>query len=389
MKKKIYFFAILCTSLSVTSLQANAQGCVAVRPMGCTQPGNLEAGQIMEKGQFQFSGAYRYFKSHRHFVGDSYQEQRATAGTEVVNVAHSVDLGVGYAFTRRFSAAVNLPVISYDRSSLYEHYGNTVTANPDQLRFHTQAMGIGDLRLTAYYWLWDPAKPHLKGNILMGLGVKLPTGNSNVKDDFHKRRKDGSDSTVSLPVDQSIQLGDGGVGFTIETQSYLQITSNLSGYFSGFYMFNPQVHNNTARSSTPSITQYYSIADQYAARLGASYFFSKAGLAVSLGGRIEGVPAIDIIGSSWGFRRPGYIVSADPNIAFFYRKFDITVGVPYAIYRNRTKSFADRQDPTGKAHGDAAFADYQVNITLRYRAGGKHTHHEMMKLDLQPTGPSK
>lgn len=383
MKRHLLFIPLVSVAFTCSSLSAGAQGCVAVRPMGCTQPGNLESSQIMQAGQFQFSGAYRYFQSHRHFVGDSYQEERASAGTEVINVAHSVDLGVGYGITRRFSAAVNLPLISYDRSSLYEHYGNSIKANPDQARFHTGAMGIGDLRLTAYYWLLDPAKPHLKGNVLLGLGVKLPTGKSNVQDDFHKRRKDGSDSTVQLPVDQSIQLGDGGVGFTVEAQSYLQISSGLSGYFSGFYMFNPQVHNNTARNATPGITQYHSIADQYAARLGASYFFTGTGLAISLGARVEGVPAIDLIGSSWGFRRPGYIVSADPNIAFFYKKFDITVGVPVALYRNRTRSFSDRQDPTGKAHGDAAFADYQVNVTLRYRCGGKHQH-SYMKSELQP-----
>jgi hypothetical protein len=136
----------------------------------------------------------------------------------------------------------------------------------------------------------------------------------------------------------------------------------------------------------PSITQYHSIADQYAARLGASYFFAKTGLAASLGARIEGVPAKDIIGSSWGFRRPGYIVSADPNIAFFYKKLDITIGVPVAIYRNRITSYADRLQ--GK-HGDAAFADYQINATIRYRCGGKHSHHDMPASELKPLEISK
>lgn len=388
MNRNLYIL-LLAGGLTFFTHHANAQGCVAVRPMGCTQPGNLESTQIMQEGQFQFTAAYRYFQSHRHFVGDSYQEQRKTDGTEVINTAHSVDLGVGYGITRRLSAAVNLPVISYDRSSLYEHYGNTIKTNPDQLRFHTQAMGIGDLRITGYYWIMDPARPHLKWNALMGLGIKLPTGNSDVKDDFHKRKKDGGDSTVRQPVDQSIQLGDGGIGITIENQSYLQVSNKVSLYFSGFYMFTPQAHNNTAKSTTPSITQYYSIADQFAARLGASVFFNKAGIAASLGGRIEGVPAIDLVGSSWGFRRPGYIVSADPALAFFYKKFDVTVGVPIAVYRNRTKSYADRQDPTGKAHGDAAFADYQVNATLRYRCGGKHAHHNMPEMELKPLQISK
>jgi hypothetical protein len=47
-----------------------------------------------------------------------------------------------------------------------------------------------------------------KGNIQVGLGLQLPTGNDNVQDWFRTH-----DSTKTFePVDHSIQLGDDGTG---------------------------------------------------------------------------------------------------------------------------------------------------------------------------------
>lgn len=40
------------------------------------------------------------------------------------------------------------------------------------------------------------------------------------------------------------------------------------------------------------------------------------------------------------------------------------LNVPIALYRNRIKSYADKLDPKGVAHGDAAFADYLVSLSL-------------------------
>ena len=36
-------------------------------------------------------------------------------------------------------------------------------------------------------------------------------------------------------------------------------------------------------------------------------------VSVALGGRLEGIPVHDLVGGSEGFRRPGYIVSAEPQ----------------------------------------------------------------------------
>ncbi len=351
--------AIILIGLSIffidnTNLQA--QGCIAVRHMSCAAPGTSNADLFKQnQGHWQFTSSYRYFKSFRHFVGDVEQEQRVAEHTQVINHSHAVDLGLIYSPSLRWSFGVYLPYQVNDRSSLYEHYGNSITSNPDQLRFHSQSSGIGDLRINASYWLINPGKfkPY---NISLGLGVKLPTGDYKATDQFYKLDKEKVQYTITKPVDQSIQLGDGGVGVSLESQAFYQFSNRLTAYFNGFYLSNPR--------ETNSIN--FSVADQYAARMGVNVGMAK-GFSLMGGGRIEGIPSSDLIGGDKGFRRPGYIISAEPGLAYMNSAFSFVASVPVALYRNRTKSYSDKQDPAGLKHGDAAFADYLISISAAYR----------------------
>jgi hypothetical protein len=260
--------------------------------------------------------------------------------------------------------SVYVPVISNARSSLYEHYGNN-SKDPNARR-STHSFGLGDVRLAAYYWLLDPARA-AKANVQVGLGIKLPTGDYRYQDYFYK-----NDSVKVLgPVDQSIQLGDGGTGITLETNSFYFFSRDASLYFNGFYLSNPREQNgvSTARGgvTSPASIAYgsdvMSVPDQYMARLGVNYLVDR--LAFSGGMRIEGIPAEDLIGGSNGFRRPGYVLSAEPVVAYKVNRTQFYVSVPVAVVRNRTQSVPDkiRTEKTGVyAHGDAAFADYTVNV---------------------------
>jgi len=384
-KKQLLILAFSSIALLFLSQQLVAQGCVAVRPMsGCS--GTASNSILLGKGQWQFGANYRYFRSFRHFKSDTEQKERVENHTEVINLAHSIDLGLTYGISNRLTISANLPLISYDRSSLYEHYGNSTATNPEQKRFHTDAQGIGDARIAAAYWLIDPVK-NTKHNFSVGLGVKLPTGNENVQDEFHRRKStDGGDSTITKAVDQSIQLGDGGVGISLEIQGFASLFQNGSLYFNGFYMANPRETNNavnrviTANSTeVDKITQFHSVADQFVARVGMNYSIRNIG--IGLGLRTEGVPAKDLVGGSDGFRRPGFIVSAEPGVSWQRGKFAFSVNVPYALYRKRTRSVADiagGNDQYGiPRNGDAAFADYSVNLGLAYRFGGHKMVHTM------------
>ena len=343
-----------------------SQGCVAVRHMSCSTGNGTSSSSMLQPGQWQVSLGFRNLHSHRHFVGTEEQTQRALNNTEVINDSQGFDLGISYAYNSRLSFALNIPFAVNVRASKYEHYGNTA-ANTQY--FDTHSTGIGDMRLTATYWLLDPLE-HAKGNIALGLGVKAPTGNSNVQDQFHKLDKEGKEYLLTKAVDQSIQLGDGGWGANIEIQGYQQVLPKTVLYFNGFYLFNPRNVNNTLTSGTKEaaaneIVVYHSVADQFAGRVGASYaLLSKAGLSVSFGGRIEGVPAHDVFGKSEGFRRPGYIISVEPGVVYSKGKNTFALSVPIATTRNRIQSVADLK--YGK-HGDAAFADYFISATLSHR----------------------
>ncbi len=122
----------------------------------------------MHKKGWQLNTTYRYFRSFRHFVGREEQKERLEKNTEVINWQHSLDLALVRHFNNRWSLAMNLPILSNARSSLYEHGGNSAK----NARHKTHSFGIGDIRFTGYYWILDPAiSPN--GNIQIGLGIKL------------------------------------------------------------------------------------------------------------------------------------------------------------------------------------------------------------------------
>lgn len=353
-KQLFIFFA-----LTIAYQFSNAQGCVAIRSNGgtCTMMGHDEASA--HKSDFwTFAMNNRYFKSFRHFVGTEEQKQRVAQGTEVVNHVFSTELGITRQFNSRWSFAFFAPIISNTRSSLYEHDGKN--------RYSTHSFGLGDVRFAGYYWLVNPAKA-LKANVQMGLGIKLPTGDYRYQDYFNK-----SDSVKILgPVDQSIQLGDGGTGITLETNAFYNFSKSASVFFNGFYLSNPREQNgvSTARGAAPSASaiaygsDVMSVPDQYMVRAGASYAVNNFNF--SGGMRMECVPAKDLIGGSNGFRRPGYVLSLEPVVAYKVNRTQFYLSVPYAVQRNRTQSVPDilKTQKTGVySQGDAAFADYTINF---------------------------
>lgn len=354
---------------AVLNINAAAQGCVAIRSTGgfCS----AEQNEKTSNGQsaWLFNSNVRYFKSFRHFSGKEEQTSRVEEGTEVINHNVSIDLTLTRVLNKRWSLAFNMPVISNARSSMYEHYGNT--SKSPNARQSTHSFGIGDVRFSAYYWLIDPAKLS-KGNIQAGLGIKLPTGDYRYQDYFKKN----DTTSVPGPVDQSIQLGDGGTGFTTEINAFYHFSSVVSVYGNFYYLINPREQNgvSTARGATPSASAVkngsavMSVPDQFMFRAGANFIVNK--FMFSAGVRDECLPVHDLIGGSNGFRRPGYIISAEPGVTYNAKKVSVYAFVPVALARNRTQSVPDKisTDLTGKyTIGDAAFADYTINVGCSFK----------------------
>jgi hypothetical protein len=343
----------------------NAQGCVAIRG-GAACGTNPGSGTNLMQGEFLLNTGFRYFESFRHFRGSEQEHHRIEEGTQVINDSYFLDLSLNYGLSDRLYANVILPFVSHKRSSMYEHGGNPPNGLGE--RHTTAAHGLGDMRLGLGYWLFDPAKS--RGfNYAVGLGIKLPTGKYDYTDTFYNQGED-RDQDLESVVDQSIQPGDGGTGLTLDIQGYQALSNSLLLVTNFYYLFNYQETNGvlTRRGNSE-----FSCPDQFAAQIGTFYNTGLGGLSAYLGGRLEGVPADDLIGGSGGYRRPGYVLSVEPGLNFGTSRFAFNLSVPIAIVRDRIQSYEDKvrtQERGTYVHGDAAFADYLINFSASYRFGG-------------------
>ena len=363
-KTLILTIVILITTQFYSTI--NAQGCVAIRHFSSCVGNSLES-NLLRKGDIQLGMNYRYFKSFRHFRGTEEEPDRLTSNTEVINHSHAWDYFLTYGITDRLYTSITIPTVVNSRSSLYEH-GRTE-------RHSSFSRGLADIRLGAGYWLLN-LEDHMNGNIAIGLGVKLPTGNYNASDIFYNVGPNGEPQV--RPVDQSIQPGDGGFGLTLDFQFYQKISANLFAYGGGFYLLNPRETNGirTFRETLSPILEneaIMAVPDQYSIRTGLSYSCSPT-ISTSLGARFDAVPVKDLIGGNEGFRRPGNVLAMEPGIAYMKNNFTMNLNIPFAIRRDRPQSITDRQAEiaTGEPrNGDAAFADYLINFGISYRFSKK------------------
>ncbi|WP_026712761.1 hypothetical protein [Flavobacterium daejeonense] len=377
------FFFILIT---FQAEKITAQGCVAVRQMG-GQNMNSSNSYNLDKGEFQVGVNYRYFHSWRHFVGTEEQLHRQTTGGghdangkergNAVNIySHAVDLNISYGLTDRIQLNATLPYVNNERSQVLRQKTPVINT----LRYSVYANGIADARLSINYWFIDPIKAD-KGNIMLGLGVKLNNGSHDKTDDAPQ-----TDGTIkNVVMDQAIQPGDGGIGVSVELQAFRKLTGRLYGFVNGYYLFNPRESNGTFKSAPKSGLEGYEIyasPDQYFGRAGfMAAVDKKENFMVSLAGRFEGIPAYDAFGGQVAYRRPGNVIAVEYGFSYRLGKHGFSLFIPYNVVKNRIQSAADIAsqnlqnsvitDPSKYVHvqGDAAFADYSINVGYSYRFG--------------------
>jgi hypothetical protein len=348
MKKSI----LLSFGLLLGTYAAQSQGCMAVRNLsGFGQYGKMEYNPA--NGKWYLNLNNRYFRSFRTFKGT--QDQHTPKKEEVVNKVFTSDITVLRLFDNSWAVGINVPVTSNTRSSTFEHAG---------ARHSTSSFGLGDIRLTIYKWLLNTAT-HQRGNIQVGLGIKLPTGDYKYHDYYYL-----NDSTKVLnPVDQSIQLGDGGTGLLLELNAFYSINRTISFYGNFFYMANPREQNGVSTAKYMPVTamskkigtDVMGVPDQYTFRTGAN--LRTGNLSIEAGLRAECVPVNDLIGSSSGLRRPGYNISAELGIAYKMKNILVYAYLPVSIKRSISQSVTDKKfsEISGTYTVSAGgFADYLV-----------------------------
>jgi hypothetical protein len=355
-KLLIIFFTCVCSLIVKTN--SNAQGCVAIRSTGGICAMNEHPDSAMAGGKngfWLYNNNDRYYKSFRHFVGKQEQYQRIALHNNVINKVLTQDETFTRVFDERWSLSLDIPFADNSRSQL-----------AGTSRFSTHSFGLGDISATGLYWLFNPAKA-TQGNVQVGLGIKFATGKDDYEDYFHS----STGTRILAPVDQSIQLGDGGTGVSLSLNAYYNLAPKFGLYGNFFYLANPRDVNGTPTSTTTPAnatkiavtSDVESVPDQYLIRFGGSLAVHRFNF--SVGVRDDGLPVRDLFGNSDGFRRPGYVLAAEPGVTYHFKNIALYAYVPIAIIRDRTQSVPDiRQTELTNAytHGDAAFADYVVNV---------------------------
>lgn len=315
-------------------------------------------------GDWQIGGTYRTFRADKQYKGNQLSQPINRLRNQVISELQTLDLFATYAQSRQWNLSVNIPVVLYGSSSR----GLPALAGPDSPRFVQSTKGLGDITLSARRWLLDTRR-NPGGNLALGVGVKLPTGDANARDRFPNAR--GVDERLR-PVDPSIQLGDGGLGVQLQLEGFKQVGS-ATVVLTGAYLMTPrgQTHTLSPRSflapggpaAIEEFERYNTVADQYVGRLGVIHPVPGVkGLAVLLAGRAEGVPVHDAVGKTIGFRRPGYTVAIEPGLVYSYQNTALSITVPVVMDRN----ILDQRPGTPR---ESTFADYSIIVTVTHRIG--------------------
>src|SRR5258706_6545322 len=372
-------YVVLSFAFVTLSFCARSQGCISVRNIvGFGQFVMPQTGEEPIKWIVNVNS--RYFESWKTYQGATrVYELPEKIATNHIFVAD-------FSFTRMlengWSISFDLPVTSAARTSVKEHDGN----DPNHTFYTTHAFGLSDIRVAVYKWIWDVSKYH-KGNIQLGLGLKLPTGDYRYQDYFHKKYDDES-QTVLAPVNISTQLGDGGTGFTLEMNSFYTLNKSISLYANGFYLISPRDQNGVSnlfggKPGVPGHPEvpgsvviaaggiYNSVPDAYTARLGANFTVNK--FIFSAGARIEGAPVHDLVGASNGLRRSGYVISVEPGVNYNLKNSMLFAYVPIPFYKTTKQTVPDQEISRVTGVTDAnvqssgGFADYLIFVGVLFK----------------------
>lgn len=299
---------------------AVGQGCAPIRVAG-NVPGT-EGDIYLRRHTWQVSAAYRLLSSNHLIQGHE------DMGPSSVVHSQALFTGLRYGVTDRLALSLSVP---------FSH-GSHETSYPDGQQHTNRATGLGDVSLSATYWLFNANALRPGGNLAIGFGVKIPTGKNDVEGTWWNA--DGT--TIAWPVHQSIELGDGGWGLILRSEGFRPLWSRVYLYGGGSYTLNPRRTSEVVRS--PGSPQHWAVPDTWDAFAGvAAAFWAEQGLVARLGLAFEGTRKRDLIGGtdSLEHRLPattGYLM---PAMTMTRGAHTITVSVGARIYKNFLPSVWD------------------------------------------------
>ena len=354
-------FSVLAATLVASVLpglapEAAAQGCILLRqtaPMfGTTDSLGNEAGTW----NITFTG--RNSTADHHYNGTVYQVQRQTEQTYVVNRQNSMTATVSYQLTNRVSLNAGIPFVEASWGIPSPRAGGPAT------RANENARGIGDITTLARFAVVNPASGR-SWNLMIGGGVKFPTGDSGATDVFPDNQ---GLNNLERHVDISVNPGDGGWGVILDLQGYKQL-GRFTTFGSGTWLANPRDTAAATRGTlvTATATNFNTVSDQFLFRTGTAIALTEH-ISASIAWRMEGVPRYDVLGDSHGFRRPGVEMYWEPGVTFMSGRHSVSFNFPVGYYYNRFSN------PYTKSAGDSTFPEYVNIATYSMRFGGAKSH---------------
>lgn len=299
--------------LLIAPALVTGQGCMPLRFTSASL-GGQQAPYLLPH-EWQIGLAARRVASNRFFVEQHEDETQAPGGQPLHLRLNTVDLSATYATSERLSLTLTVPLSHSTADNAY----------PDLQRHQVSSTGVGDISLMGNLWVGAPTG-HPKGNVLLGLGVKVPTGSNHVLGNFY----DPAGNASRVPIPQTVQLGDGGWSVLAEAQGFRQLFPRGSAYFTGFYSISLRQHTDVI---WPPANTFWAVPDVYTARLGLSYALkAEPSLSASLGGRIDGTPVRDLIGGRTDyFRHAGFTAYVDPGLSLQKGPNQFTLNVPIRV----------------------------------------------------------
>jgi hypothetical protein len=263
-----------------------------------------------------------------------------------------LDVSARYIVNSRVSVSVTMPFVDNNFSMLFPPNGAG-----QGLRSGVNAIGIGDISLFAQSYLLKPVD-HPFGNVALGLGMKIPTGDWNVQGTLPNLTGTGFMQRAIYPP--AIMPGDGGTGIIFGINGFKQFRKGFlrgqTAFGAATYLSNPRDTNGTnsivSSLGVPLAPQFLnqltnSVTDSFNVQIGWSMkipgTWDKPNLK-GLRGRLtlnwEGIPAHDLFGKSDGYRQPGYIMSVAPGFTYTkgHKMFIAEVPIVFNRYINGRKS---------------------------------------------------
>jgi hypothetical protein len=335
-------------------------------------------------GKFQVSFGWRQAYADRSYHGTSYNRTFTDNWQPKMRLT-LLDVSARYNFNSRVSVLASMPIALNSYSQLFPPKGSA-----KGLRAGWNVDGIGDLVIQPQVLCLHP-KEHPYENVVLGLGIKVPTGNWDEKRNIPNLNGQFLGRTTVYP--QAVMPGDGGTGIVASMDAFKtfrapKLVRGQTVFLSGSYLVNPRNTNGASSiisSAGVPLTPNFlnelsnSVADAYSVQAGCALKIPGTwnkpnfkGLRARAVYRWEGVRAHDLIGPAGGFRQPGWAMSIGPGVTWARNRDLLMVDVPITFLRYIN---AERSAVPGPSNGSqpAAFNPARnlglvapVSIAVRY-----------------------